>query len=57
MVDAEIGYTLLLGGLSHQLVLQGRNLTDQDARSHTSLLKETAPMPGRDLRLVYRVAF
>jgi len=57
MVDAEIGYRLLLGGLTHQIVLQGRNLTDEDARSHTSLLKEDVPMPGRDIRVVYRVAF
>lgn len=56
-VDAEMGYRMYLGGLSHQFVLQARNLTDEDARSHTSLLKEVAPMPGRDLRLVYRVGF
>jgi iron complex outermembrane receptor protein len=57
MVEAELGYRLYFGGLSHQIVLQGRNLTDEDARSHTSLLKEDAPMPGRDIRLVYRVGF
>jgi iron complex outermembrane receptor protein len=57
MVEAELGYRLQFGGLSHQIVLQGRNLTDEDARSHTSLLKEVAPMPGRDIRLVYRVGF
>ena len=57
MVDAEIGYRLYFGGLSHQILLQGRNLTDQDARSHTSRLKEVAPMPGRDFRLVYRLGF
>ena len=56
-MSAELGYRLYFGGLSHQLSLQGRNLTNEDARSHTSLLKEDVPMPGRDIRLVYRVGF
>jgi len=57
MVNAEIGYRTFWGGLAHQFVLQARNLTDADARNHVSLLKEVAPMPGRDLRILYRVGF
>ncbi|MDT8367587.1 MAG: TonB-dependent receptor [Longimicrobiales bacterium] len=57
MINAEVGYQLRVGGLSHQFSLQGRNLADNDARAHTSFLKEFVPMPGRDVRLVYSVGF
>ena len=56
-LDATLGYRLFTGWAVHEIVLQGRNLTDADARSHVSLLKETVPLPGRDLRLMYRVTF
>ncbi|MEJ2538706.1 MAG: TonB-dependent receptor [Gemmatimonadota bacterium] len=57
MLDASAGYRLFVGWGVHEIVLQARNLTDVDARNHVSLLKETVPLPGRDLRLMYRVAF
>lgn len=57
MVEASVGYRLFTGRAVHEIILQGRNLTDEDARSHVSLLKETVPFPGRDLRIMYRVAF
>jgi iron complex outermembrane receptor protein len=39
------------------LLVQGRNLTDEEARNHVSYLKDFVPLPGRDVRLVLRVAF
>lgn len=39
------------------LHLQGRNLTDADGRLHTSLLKDDAPIRGRELRLGTSVTF
>ncbi len=57
MVDASVGYRFFTGGLVHDLILQGSNLTDQIARNHVSFLKDAAPLPGRDLRLIYRVGF
>lgn len=57
MVDASVGYRIFAGGTVHEVVLQGRNLTEADARTHASLLKAVAPLPGRDLRLMYRIAF
>lgn len=39
------------------LLVQGRNLTNEEARSHVSVLKEIVPLPGRDVRLALRVAF
>jgi iron complex outermembrane receptor protein len=38
------------------LFLQGRNLTDQDIRVHTSFLKGVAPPPGRSVVLGLRAA-
>jgi iron complex outermembrane receptor protein len=37
--------------------LQGRNLTDQDQRQHTSFIKDFAPMPGRTVEAGLRARF
>jgi iron complex outermembrane receptor protein len=55
--EASVGYRLFTGTLVHDLVLRGTNLFDVEARSHTSFVKELAPLPGRDLRLLYRIYF
>jgi iron complex outermembrane receptor protein len=39
------------------LLVQGRNLANEEARSHVSVLKELLPLPGRDVRLTLRAAF
>ncbi len=57
MVDADVSYRLFAGATVHDLVLRGTNLTDEEARVHTSFLQEVAPLPGRDLSLMYRLAF
>ncbi len=57
LLNGSIGYRIFTGGLTHDIVLQGRNLTDQEARPHTSFIKELAPLPGREVRLLYRVYF
>ena len=41
---AEYAFALRYGSLS--LFLAGHNLLDQEARRHTSLIKDTAPLPG-----------
>ena len=56
-LNAAIGYRFFLGMTVHELTLRGTNLTDQLARSHTSPLKELAPLPGRDISLAYKVLF
>jgi iron complex outermembrane recepter protein len=40
-----------------ELVLEGRNLSDEDVREHTSFLKDQLPKPGRSLRLSARARF
>jgi iron complex outermembrane receptor protein len=56
-VDSSVGYRLFRGDLVHDLILQGANLTNEEARLHTSFLKELAPLPGREIRLLYRIYF
>lgn len=58
------GYTLLRAELSYFFAeqdlfvyLRGSNLTDEDARQHTSPLKDTVPLPGRALQAGLRWNF
>ncbi len=61
------GYTLVNAGVAWrvgeadgtqwELFLDGRNLTDRDARPHTSLLRDYAPLPGRTVAGGIRVYF
>lgn len=37
--------------------IRATNLTDDEGRVHASFLKDTAPLPGRDVRFGVRVAF
>lgn len=57
LVNASLSYRLQLGPTSLDLVLNGRNLTDEVARLHTSYLKDVAPLPGRDLSLGVKLFF
>lgn len=57
MLDATVSYAFFTGGLGHEISLRGTNLANVDARNHVSLLKEIAPLPGRDIRLTYRLMF
>jgi len=57
MMDASVRYRLIVGTTLQTISLQGINLTDQLARSHTSLLKDSVPLPGRDIRLTYSFHF
>ncbi len=56
-LDVTANYRFFAGGTVHELILSGRNLGNSEARSHVSLLKDIAPMPGREIRLAYRLSF
>jgi len=47
------------GGEDHGLSVQLRadNVTNEEARLHTSFLKEVAPLPGRNVKLTFRGVF
>lgn len=58
------GYTLLGAELSYAMddrglfvFLRGSNLSDEDARQHSSPLKETVPLPGRSVHAGVRFEF
>jgi iron complex outermembrane receptor protein len=57
MLNASLGYRFFLGGVINDVLLRGTNLTDEEARNHVSFLKGLAPLPGRDVSLVYRLSF
>ncbi|HVE73012.1 MAG TPA: TonB-dependent receptor [Thermoanaerobaculia bacterium] len=57
LVNASVSYRILSERVVHDILLRGTNLTDQLARSHVSPLKETVPLPGRDVTLAYRATF
>jgi iron complex outermembrane receptor protein len=40
-----------------RFILEARNLTDEEARLHTSFLKDLLPLPGRNFRAAVSVAF
>ena len=57
-------YTLLSAEVSYVwwdpdilVFLRAKNLSDEDARQHTSPLKESFPLPGRSLQLGFRYDF
>ncbi|MEL7019153.1 MAG: TonB-dependent receptor, partial [Pseudomonadota bacterium] len=39
------------------LEVRGRNLNNAEGRVHASFLKETTPLPGRDIRFTIRAGF
>ena len=59
------GYTLVGADFAYrfnsqaqwELYLRGRNLGDEEARNHTSFLKEGAPLPGRNFIFGIRASF
>jgi iron complex outermembrane receptor protein len=56
-LNSSLGYRLFLGRTVLSLMLRGTNLTDAEGRNHVSYLKDTVPMPGRDVRLTARLDF
>lgn len=57
LLSADLGYTLNASDTGWTLYLRGRNLLDEDARRHTSFLKDLAPLPGRSLYAGVRAEF
>ena len=57
LVSAHAGRRFLLGRLNCELFLRGTNLGKEEARAHTSFLKNIAPLPGRNLALGLRATF
>ncbi|SMF39537.1 iron complex outermembrane recepter protein [Alteromonadaceae bacterium Bs31] len=48
MVDASVAYQLPLSAMDLSVFIKAENLTDTEARVHTSFIKDVAPRPGRN---------
>lgn len=57
MLGADTSWRLPWSGRELLVYLRGENLLDEDARRHTSPLKEFAPLPGRSLGAGVRLEF
>lgn len=57
VLNTAITWRPLPGNRNVALLLQGRNLTDEHGRVHSSMLKEEAPIRGREIRLGGSVTF
>lgn len=57
LLNASVGYRVLTNVAVYDLLLRGTNLTDEEARTHVSFLKDFVPLPGRDVSLSLRVTF
>lgn len=57
LVDAGLAYHFDVGTTGWELFLEGRNLGNEEARVHTSFLKEVAPLPGRSIAAGLRLDF
>jgi iron complex outermembrane recepter protein len=55
MVDLDFAYRMPARHRSVLFFLRGQNLLDEDARRHTSPLKDVAPLPGRSVSAGVRV--
>jgi iron complex outermembrane recepter protein len=57
LVNLGAGWRWTRGQALHTVTLQVDNAFDQVWRDHLSRIKEVAPQPGRNIQLLYRVAF
>ena len=56
-VNANINYSIPFGSMTTIVFLKVENIGDEEARVHSSFLKDIAPRPGRNFRLGIRGTF
>jgi iron complex outermembrane receptor protein len=57
MIDVDLSYRVPLASGEVFMFLRGTNLLDEDARLHTSPLKDIAPLAGSSLHVGVRAEF
>lgn len=57
LVDMELAYNFMVNTNDLTVYLSGSNLTDEEARVHSSFLKNQAPLPGRGFSVGLRGRF
>jgi hypothetical protein len=54
VLNASFSYRFFTGAQVYDVILRGRNLTDEEVRDHTSFVKDIVPLPGRDVSVSLR---
>ena len=57
LLGASASRVLNVGPIRSEAFLRATNLSDREARPHTSFLKDLAPLPGRSVTLGVRLSF
>jgi iron complex outermembrane receptor protein len=57
LLNASISYQFKAGPTNFEAYVRGANLTNRDARVHTSFLKDVAPLAGRGVLVGLRADF
>lgn len=57
LVNLSLTYRILQGPTVLDVYAKGMNLTNEDAREHTSVLKDRIPLPGRGLVVGMKLTF
>lgn len=57
LLSASASYRIAAGPVDFDIFLKGSNLTDEEARLHTSFLKDIAPLAGRGVVAGIRATF
>ena len=57
MLGVALTYKMKLSGTQTLFYIRGDNLTNTEARSATSILRDIAPLPGRSVRVGMRTQF
>ena len=57
LLNASVSYRLPVRSAEFEVYLKGTNLTNEEARVHTSFLKDIAPLAGRGALLGVRASF
>lgn len=57
LLNADLAYTVTKERVAYDFFARGRNLTNAEARLHSSLLKDFAPLGGRGITAGIRVTF
>lgn len=57
IVNLHLGFRLPFSGLAHEINLNVENLMNKTYYDHLSRIKNFAPMPGRNISLVYHILF
>ena len=57
LLDVSVSYRFDVGSQQLTAYVKGQNLTDEEARVHTSFLKDLTPLPGRSVAFGLRGSF